>query len=141
MHWLILAALAALTYALYYLFLKVSAEHIHQVLGALILQAVATATGLGLFAALRLAGKPLTGTGFGIGMAALAGVAVGVAEILTFYVFEQGVATGRGMPVIVGGSVALAAVLGVLFLGETPTPRTVSGVVLVAAGVVLLAGR
>lgn len=141
MSWIVPAAFAALSYALYYLLVKLSSAHIHQIVGAFVLQGVAALTGGALLVAMRVAGKPLLAAPRGIVFAALAGLAVGAAEILTFYLFERGTPASQATPVIIGGSVALAAVLGVVLLREPINLRSGVGIGLVIAGVLLLAGR
>ena len=141
MSWIALAAFAALSYALYYILVKLSSGHIHQILGAFVLQGVAALTGGVLVGALKLGGRPLAAAPRGLLLAALAGLAVGAAEILTFYLFERGAPASQATAVIIGGSVALAALLGMVLLREPLTLRSGLGIGFVLAGVALLAGR
>jgi transporter family protein len=78
-------------------------------------------------------------SGRGLGLAVLAGVGVGLAEILTFVVFQRGVSSSVGTPVIVGGSVLLTALLGVGLLRESLTLPQAAGLLLVVVGIGLLA--
>src|SRR5690625_3714940 len=75
----LLVAVAALMFGLYNVFIKVSADHIQAVLGAVILQFVAAFIGLGILAWLHFGtNTELTVTGRGIALSALAGVAIGL---------------------------------------------------------------
>ncbi|MBD2768410.1 EamA family transporter [Hymenobacter sp. BT664] len=139
MNWLPLALLTALCLALYNFFLKLAASHIPPAVGAVVLQLVAAALGGAWLLKLRLQGQPLPITSQGLGLAALAGLGVGLAEILSFVVFRRGVPAAVGTPVIVGGSVLLAAVLGVVLLREALTPAQVAGLGLIVVGIALLA--
>ena len=139
MSWLPLALLTALCLALYNVFIKLAAQHLPPAVGAVVLQVVAAALGAGWLLRLKLQGQPLPVSGRGLALAALAGLAVGLAEILTFVVFRRGVSSSVGTPVIVGGSVLLTALLGLGLLREGLTPAQAVGLLLVVAGIALLA--
>lgn len=137
--WLGLALLAALCLAGYNFFIKLAAGHIAAAAGAVVLQLVAAALGGIWLLALHLKGAPLGITNKGLGLAALAGLGVGLAEILTFVVFGRGVPASVGTPIIVGGSVLLTALLGVLVARETLAWPQALGLLAIVGGVVLLA--
>jgi transporter family protein len=50
----------------------------------------------------------------------MAGIAVGSAEMLSFCVSGMGVNATQSIPVIIGGSVLVGAILGLFMLGERP---------------------
>lgn len=141
MNWLLFAAGAALCMALYNLLIKAAAGHIHEMVGAVVLQVVAAITGAALLLLLHLRGvlPPSLYTGRGLVLAAAAGAGIGVAEILTFVVYGRGAPASVGTPLIVGGSVLLTAVLGVAVLREALGWPQALGMVLVVAGIALLA--
>ena len=137
--WLPLALLTALCLALYNFFIKLAANHVPPAVGAVVLQLVAAALGAAWLLKLKLQGQPLAVSGKGLALAALAGVGVGLAEILTFVVFQRGVNSSVGTPVIVGGSVLLTALLGLVLLREGLTVSQAAGLLLVVVGIALLA--
>ncbi|TGE26084.1 hypothetical protein E5K00_03695 [Hymenobacter aquaticus] len=139
MPWLVLALLTALCLALYNFFIKLAADHIPAAVGAVVLQLVAAALGAVWLLRLKLQGQPLPITNKGLLLAALAGLGVGLAEILTFVVFSRGVSSSVGTPVIVGGSVLLTAGLGLVVLREALTWPQALGLVSIVVGIVLLA--
>lgn len=139
MQWLLLALLTALCLALYNFFIKLAADHVSAAAGAVILQLVAAGLGGLWLVWLRLKGQPLELSGKGVGLAMAAGVGVGLAEILTFVVFSRGVPSSVGTPVIVGGSVLLTAVLGLVVLRETLSWPQALGLVSIVVGIALLA--
>jgi transporter family protein len=139
MHWLVLALLTASALALYNFFIKLASGHIAAAAGAVVLQLVAAALGAVWLLRLKLQGQPLPLTGKGLALAALAGLGVGLAEILTFVVFSRGVPSSVGTPVIVGGSVLLTALLGTVVLRELLTVPQVIGLILIVGGIALLA--
>ena len=138
-NWLPLALLTALCLALYNFFIKLAANHISPAVGAVILQLVAAALGAVWLLKLKLQGQPMAISGKGLGLAALAGLGVGLAEILTFVVFQRGVSSSVGTPVIVGGSVLLTAVLGLVVLREALTLPQAGGLLFIVVGIALLA--
>jgi transporter family protein len=137
--WLPLALLTALCLALYNFFIKLAANHLPPAVGAVILQLVAAALGAAWLLRMKLQGQPLMVSGKGVALAALAGLGVGLAEILTFVVFQRGVNSSVGTPVIVGGSVLLTALLGLVVLREALTLPQAGGLLLIVAGIALLA--
>ena len=138
-NWLPLALLTALCLALYNFFIKLASNHVPPAVGAVVLQLVAAALGGVWLLKLMLQGHPLALSGKGLGLAALAGLGVGLAEILTFVVFQRGVNSSVGTPVIVGGSVLLTAVLGLVVLRETLTFSQAGGLLFIVVGIALLA--
>lgn len=139
MNWLAIALLTAVFFGLYNFFIKVSSGNIHEILGAVILQAVALLLGCALLIYLKQTGDQFSFSSKGILYAVLAGLAVGVAEILTFMVFEKGIAVSIATPVIIGSSVVVSSVLGILFLRETISLIQLFALVLIAGGIMLLA--
>ena len=138
-NWLPLALLTALCLAGYNFFIKLAANHLPPAVGAVVLQLVAAGLGAAWLVRLKLQGQPLPVSSRGLGLAALAGLSVGVAEILTFVVFKRGVPASVGTPVIVGGSVLLAALLGLVRLREALTLSQAGGLLLLVVGIALLA--
>ena len=139
MNCLPLALLTALCLALYNFFIKLASNHVPAAAGAVVLQLVAAALGAAWLLKLKLDGQSIPVTAKGLGFAALAGLGVGLAEILTFIVFQRGVNSSVGTPVIVGGSVLFTAVLGLVVLREVLTVPQAGGLLLIVAGIVLLA--
>ena len=68
----------------------------------------------------------------------MAGVFIGLAEITSFFVFSKGISVSTGVPIIIGGSVVFASLLGILFLKETLTPIHLLAMLLIIVGIVLL---
>ena len=135
-----LLALAAVMFGLYNIFIKLSADHIQAVLGAVILQFVAAFLGLGLLVYFKYVDNiALHITPRGVTLAVLAGAAIGVVEILTFVIYSRGVDVAVGNPLIVGGSLIVTTGIGWLFLREVLNPWQVAAVFSIVAGVAVLA--
>lgn len=137
---LLFLVLAAVMFGLYNVFIKMSSNHIQAVLGAVVLQFVAAFIGLGLLAYLqRTGGGPLYVTPLGVGLAVLAGVAIGIVEILSFYIYGRGVPVAVGNPLIIGGSLVVTTTAGVVALREPLNGVQLAAVLFIAVGVGLLA--
>jgi transporter family protein len=138
MHWLIPLLLAALFLGLYNFFIKLSAGHIHEIVGAVILQVVAFLVGGAALVWLKWKGTPLETSPRGIAFAVFAGIAVGLAEITAFYAFSKGISASVGIPVMVGGTMLVGVLLGLLVLREQISLLQGLGVVLLIVGVALV---
>lgn len=137
---LLYLALAALMFGLYNVFIKLSADHINAVLGAVVLQFVAAFLGLGLLLYMRAGDAALMhSSAKGLGLAALAGLAIGLVEILTFVIYGRGVAVAVGNPLIIGGSLLVTAAVGIAVLREAVSPLQLLAIGLIGLGIVTLA--
>lgn len=136
----LLIAAAAIMFGLYNVAIKLSAGHVNAVLGAVILQFVAAFLGLGylLYQSGSSLGTLQVSTR-GVWLAVVAGAAIGLVEILTFVIYGRGVAVAVGNPLIVGGSLLVTTTVGIVLLREDLSPLQMLAIVLVAAGVFLLA--
>ncbi len=140
MNWVILALISAFFYGAYNFFIKLTSDSTHQILGAVILQASALSVGLVILFYLWRQNETFPVTSKGVSFAILAGITAGLAEIVSFYVFSQGISASRGIPVIIGGSVVAGSLLGLLFLRESIGFRELLGVALVVGGIWMLTG-
>jgi transporter family protein len=138
MNWIYYAVTAALFMALYNVFIKLAAGNIHQVVGAVVLQVVAALAGAAMLLFLKLNGTALPISNKGLLFAALAGLSVGLAEIISFFAFSGGTAASKGVTVIVGSTIVLAVLIGLVFLKESLTPLQIVGVLLVLVGIGLV---
>lgn len=145
------ALLAAVTllYAGYNLLIKLSGAHVPAsatttVLATLCLQLAALSTSLLFLGVLAMQG----GHVFALAprayvWAVLAGVCIGAAEIGYFYLFggvglDRPMRAGVAIPVIVAGTVAIAAVASAVLFSEAFGWRQAAGTAMVAAGIVLI---
>lgn len=132
--------LAALMFGLYNIFIKLSANHIQPILGAVLLQFVAAFMGLGMLLVMRASGAvQLHAQTRGIWLAVAAGLAIGLVEILTFAIYGRGVPVAVGNPLIIGGSLVVTTGIGILLLRERLTPVQWFAILIVTAGILLLA--
>src|SRR5690625_3144757 len=131
---------AAVMFGLYNVFIKVSADDINPILGAVVLQFVAAFMGLGMLLVTQMqAGSLPFWSGRGLVLASLAGVAIGAVEILTFFIYGRGVLVAVGNPLILGGSRVVTLGVGVFLLHESISLTQLMAVSLIFIGVLLLA--
>jgi len=139
--WIVPALCCAMAYALYNIFIKKGSSHINPVLGGVILQLVAALLGCCLlsFLVVKEGGAEVIQYDMeGIHWAILAGLAVGMAEIISFFVSSLGVQAMQSIPLIIGGSVMFGTVLGAVALHEELSCRGWLGVVLISLGISLV---
>lgn len=138
MNWLIFVIIALFSYGFYNFFIKISSGNIHQVVGAVILQATAALFGILILVYLKLANKELLISQKGILFAVLAGICIGIAEISYFVVFSKGIDASVAIPIVMGGTVLIGSVLGIIFLKEALSLWHVLASVLIIAGIAVM---
>jgi len=139
MNWLLFAVLSAIAFALYNVFIKLAALKVNPIVGTFALQLAAALLGLLAYSILKFGGKEIMITSTGLTYAIVAGIFVGVAEILFFMMFTKGVDLSIGLSLVTAGSVLIAAIIGILFLGESISTIKIAGAIFAILGVVLLA--
>jgi transporter family protein len=139
--WIVPALCCAMAYALYNIFIKKGSNHINPVLGGVILQLVAALLGTCLLLVLILregVDEVVIYNAEGIQWAVLAGLSVGTAEIVSFFVSSIGVPAMQSIPIIIGGSVLFGTVVGAVALHEELSYRGWIGVAMISIGVSLV---
>lgn len=136
--WIVPALSSALSFGLYNIFIKLSSSSVHPILGGVVLQFVAATLGTIMLGASRDVDK-FRFDKRGLLWSICAGIAVGVAEILSFTVSGMGVKASQSIPLMIGGSIVFGSVLGFIVLQERMTVRGWFGVLLVVLGIVCVA--
>ena len=133
----LLAVIISSLYGGYNLFIKLSTEHINHILGAAILQNSSLLVGLPILIYFQAQGQFIKVTKYGIFFSVIAGLLVGLAEILSFYFLEK-VDASQGIPIIIGGSVLAGAILGIIVLHEVMAPLKLTGILLIVFGILMV---
>ena len=128
----------------YNIFIKKGSASINPILGGVILQFVAALFGSILLAVITITVHKgnvsfLNWDMSGLFWACCAGLAVGSAEMLSFVVSGLGVPATQSIPTIIGGSVGVGAVCGLIMLGETLLLQGWGGVTLLIIGIGMVA--
>lgn len=134
--WSIPALVAAACIALHYLTLRAASGRIGDALGALCLEGTAT---LGILVLLVARAAPsVSATGPGLFWSCVSGLCISGATTLLFAALRLGGPVSATGTIVLGGGVALAALLAPLFFAETFTVRRAVGVALGAAAMLVL---
>lgn len=136
-----LALLAGLLFAGYQFSIKLSADHIQELFGAVILQAVALVLGIAAFFLFREVETSLEFTNKGLQFAVFAGIFVGLAEIVSFYVFSTNISPSVGITLIVGMNILAGILLDYFWLKSDLSITQILGIVLVLIGVLLISWK
>lgn len=138
---IILAILAGTLFACYQLAVKLSANHIQELLGAVILQTVAVVVGVFIFLTFREGNGDLVYTSTGLKFAIIAGVFVSLAEIIAFYAFAQDISPSIGITLIVGVNILVGLGLDYFWFKSDLSLSQLLGIVLVFVGVILISWK
>lgn len=134
--WQRAACVAALCIALHYTLVRAAANRLSDTLGALVLEGTAA---LGIFLYFLLAPRsPEPTTLKGVAFAAASGVCISAASILIFYALRRGGPVASTGTIVLGGGVALSALMAPFVFGEGFTVRRGIGVALGLAALVVL---
>lgn len=136
-----LAMLAGALFACYQFAVKLSAEHIQELLGAVILQAVAVVVGVFFFWVYREPDVVITYTSNGFKFAIFAGIFVSLAEIVAFYTFSQDISPSVGITLIVGTNILIGLALDYFWLKSTLSSAQLLGILFVLIGIILISWK
>ena len=149
MRTLLLLVLITVFYASYNLLVKVSSNHAGQdasspILATLSLQVAALSVSLAYLLYLTRQGSNLMLPGKAYLWAMAAGLCIGLAEILYFYLFrgidgEKALNASSAIPFIVGGTIVITVVISVFVFGESLNKGQWAGVALAFAGMFVIA--
>ena len=128
--------IGALGTGLWNVFISSASRQMHPLLGALITELTAFTAGALIF-------LPVVSSGFpkvsfkAVGMCMLAGLSVLLADFFILKAYKQGVQISIGGPIIIGGSIILATLMGV-FLGEKMTLLKALSILMIVSGASIL---
>jgi multidrug transporter EmrE-like cation transporter len=135
--WAISGLIAAVLIAAHYLTLRAATGRVSDALGAVLVEAAATAGLLALLLARGVA--PGSTTAPGVAWACASGLCISGAMALLFHSLRSGGPVSATGPIVLGGGVTLAALAAPLFFQEGFTLRRGVGVALGFTAIVLLA--
>ena len=124
-----MALLVAVLFATHNLFVQRASGRIPDAWGALVLEATATvviAVGLAVLTLTGRASAVPTDAG-GVALSAVAGVFIGAASVLYFWVFRLGAPLAVAVPLVLTGWTVVAVLFGVALEGERLAWRQVVG--------------
>lgn len=133
---IIFAVVTAFLFGLWTVFHQQASYSINSLFGAIIVSLTAAIVG-GLFLFPQIKSINLYSNPKGIIFAVLAGLTALGLDYFALKTYNSGLEVTIGGPIIIGGSIAVASVIG-FFLGESITLMKVLGLVLVIAGSAIL---
>ena len=137
MNSIIFAILAAATFGAWTVFHKLASPHINQIFGAILVSFTAVIAGT-IWLLPQLKGIQLVSSSRGVVFLILAGVCAFFIDFFALQAYSKGLLITVGGPIIIGGSIAVAAVIG-FFLGDPVTLPKLIGLALLLSGAVVLA--
>ncbi len=135
--WQIAAVIAACCIAAHYTLLRAASGRVGDTLGALLLEGTA-AVGILLYYLVGPKGTALPTTRAGVVYAAGSGLAISAASILLFFALRKGGPVGSTGTIVLGGGVALSALLAPFLFDEGFTARRGIGVFLGMLAILVL---
>ena len=139
MNWLVFALLATVTYGFYNFFTKLSADKLSPAIALIFVGIASFIVGLASIGFSKILGQPILFSRNALLFPLLAGLFAGVAEIFYLTMFSKGAPLSIGNPLVVGGTVIISAVLGLLLLKEPLNAIKIGGIALTLIGLVILA--
>ncbi|OGH17092.1 MAG: hypothetical protein A3C30_01800 [Candidatus Levybacteria bacterium RIFCSPHIGHO2_02_FULL_40_18] len=133
----IFAILAAASFGLWTVFHKLASPYINQIFGAILVSLTAVIFG-GIIFLFNMKGVQLFSDIRGIIFVVLAGIAAFFIDYLALQAYSKGLSLTIGGPIIIGGSMAVAVLIGLL-LGEPLTAIKILGIILIVIGGIVLA--
>lgn len=133
----VFAVLAATSFGLWTVFHKFASTYVNQVFGAIVVSLTAAIFG-GIIFLFRTKGTQLYSDPKGLVFIILAGIAAFFIDYLALQAYSKGLSLSIGGPIIIGGSMAVAILIGFL-LGEPITLLKILGIALIVLGGVVLA--
>lgn len=134
---IIFAVVAATAFGVWTVFHAQAANHINNLFGAIIISLTAVVLGT-IFLLPNLKGVTLVTDTKGIIFAVLAGTMALTIDYFVLKAYGSGLPITVAGPIVIGGSIAVAALIG-FFLGESASTAKIMGLVLVIIGASLLA--
>lgn len=134
---IVFAIIAAIAFGAWTVFHQQAADKIDYLVGAIIISLTAVVLGL-IILLPRIKSVTLLSNSKGFMFAVLAGVCALAIDYFALKSYGTGLAVSVAGPIIIGGSIAVAAIIG-LFLGESLTLIKLLGLILVIGGASILA--
>jgi transporter family protein len=129
---IIFAIIAAIAFGIWTVFHQQAADKINYLFGAILVSLTAVILGL-IFLLPKIKTVKLYSNPKGILFAVLAGVCALAIDYFALKAYGSGLAVSVSGPIIIGGSIAIAAIIG-FFLGESITFMKILGLLLVIGG-------
>ena len=135
---IIFALITATSFGIWTVFHKQASTYINPVFGAIMVSLTAVVFGL-LFLLPHIKGLTLFTNQKGLIFVILAGFSAFAIDFFALKTYSSGVPISIGGPIIIGGSVAVATLIGLIFLGESIGLIKILGIIFIVIGSSILA--
>ena len=130
MSWVTLAIASGLFFAIYNVFLKISSNNLHALIGSISLSIASVVVTLGLVFVFKASGQEINVTAKGIKLACLAGAFSAFGSLFYFMMYQKKAPVSIGVPLLSVSSVLFTLIIGWIFLGEKLTAVKITGLIL-----------
>jgi len=134
--WILIALVAIVIVGTFQFLIKLTGGKLDFITGAVILQVAALAATVGVFLIARMSGWTIQFSISGMWVAITAGILIGVANVLIFYIFHNAPLV-RVAPIL-GLALVVTVTLGMIVLKETVNLKIGAGIILAIAAILLL---
>lgn len=138
MNWITFAILAMSSFGFYNYFVKLSADKLSPTIALMFIAGTSFLVATVATLAFKLTGQSLTFNRSAVSLPILAGLCTGVAEIFYLFMFTKSPSLSIGAPFVVGGTILVASILGIVILKEPLNVVKVAGIVLTLVGLIIL---
>ncbi|EKD66401.1 MAG: hypothetical protein ACD_49C00044G0003 [uncultured bacterium (gcode 4)] len=138
MNWLAYAILAASSFGFYNFFTKISADKFSPALANIFIAGTSLLVAIISTIYLKMSGQSLIFTKGSLILPIMAGLFTGVAEIFYLSMYSKNAPITVGNPLVVGGTIVIAVILGIIILKEPMNTARIAGIIFVITGLVLL---
>lgn len=139
MDWLVFAVLSATSFGLYNFFVKISSDKFTPSVALMLIAGTSFLVATATTAVLKMTGQPIMFTRNSVLIPVAAGLFTGVAEIFYLLMFSKSTSLSLGNPLVVGGTILVAVILGLIILREPLTAAKTAGIILTLLGLIFLA--
>jgi uncharacterized membrane protein len=139
MNWITFAILAASSFGFYNFFTKLAADKLSPTIALMFIAGASFLVATVSTIVFKASGQELTFSKGAIYLPILAGVFTGIAEIFYLFMFTKNAPLNIGGPVVIGITILVTVLLGLIVLKEPLNAAKIAGICLTMAGVVLLA--
>ncbi len=138
MNWIAFAMLSAISFGFYNFFTKLSADKLSPTIALMCIAGTSFLVATISTVVFKISGQELTFSREALWLPILAGISTGIAEIFYLYMFTKDAPLNLGNPMVVGVTMLIAVLLGVIFLKEPLSVSKIAGICLIIAGAILL---
>jgi len=138
MNWITFAVLAATSFGFYNFFTKLTAGKLSPTIALMFIAGTSFVVAMIATLVFKVTGQTLTFSKNAILFPVLAGVFTGLAEIFYLFMFTKNAPLSIGNPLVVGGTIIVAVILGLIILREPLNTVKIAGILLTLVGIALL---